>query len=271
MLLRKTWGKWARPLKVASLVLLCAGCVSSGTSGDTLSTSPVDPLLKINHEKAARLNAELGVAYLQKGQVARGKSKLLRARELAPHLPEVHYSLAYFLEYVGDIDEAQIAYERALSIAPRSGEANNNFGAFLCRQKQYLKADKYFTIALEDEDYIDTAAVYENAGLCIAQTMFQDKAKSYFIKATRHDPQRVLPWLELAYISLEAQDIQSARFYFERYEQLPHHAEPRGLFMKRQLAQLVGDEDTAASAELLLRSQFPMAKETIAIQPAGES
>ncbi len=261
--------KWEQTLKLAAMLLLCSGCVSSGTSGDTTALAPADPILKVNHEKAARLNAELGVAYLEKGQIARAKSKLLRARELAPQLPEVHYTMGYFLEFVGDIDEAEVAYQRALSITPKSGEANNNYGTFLCRRKQYLQADKYFQIALEDKDYVETAGVYENAGMCMAQTKNQEQAKEYFLKATRYDPSRPLPWLELSYMSLEADDVQSARFYFERYEQLPHSPDPRGLFMKHQLARQVGDENAAASAALLLRSQFPMSKETIAIEPPG--
>ena len=255
--------KWHKWVSIVAVSVACSGCVSSGVSGNTTALTPSDPTVRVNHEKAARLNSELGVAYLEKGQTARAKTKLLRARELAPHLPEVHYSLAYFLETVGDLSEARIAYERALAMAPASGEANNNYGTFLCRQSDFLQADKHFQIALADKSYIETAAVFENAGICIQQANEPGKAKGYFLKAVKHDPRRAGPWLELAYLSLEAEDYNAARFYYKQYETTPHSTIARGLYMKSKLSRYAGNADEAASAELMLRSQFPDARETL--------
>lgn len=143
-----------------------------------------------DNERAALINVELGLGYLSQGQVARAKTKLTHALELAPKLSETQAAMAYFLEMVGDFPESERAYKNALSVRAKRGAAYNNYGAFLCRRERYTEADRAFITALEDKGYARTAEVYENAGLCALKAKEPGKALAYLETAVLRDPHR---------------------------------------------------------------------------------
>src|SRR5438477_614238 len=61
----------------------------------------------------AQINTQLGLAYLEKNDVQRAKQKLLTALNEAPSIPETWYSMAYFMETTGNIEEAKTDYLKA--------------------------------------------------------------------------------------------------------------------------------------------------------------
>jgi type IV pilus assembly protein PilF len=212
----------------------------------------------VDFEKAARLNIELGLNYLKQGQTSRAKSKLNRAKRLAPNLSEVHYAYAFFHEQVGEAESAEKEYLKAISLKRDGGNEHNNYGTFLCRQQRYKDAEKQFLLAVEDPNYNNTAEAYENAGLCVLQKPDVARAVEYFEKALRYDQNRSNALLELAIIRFKEKNIQQAQAYFNLYAQA---AKPtaRSLLLGIELAKLHGDKNKEASYRMLLRS-FPDAK-----------
>lgn len=156
---------------------------------------------KIN---TGKINAQLGIAYLEKNDVQRAKQKLLLALEQAPSIPETWYSMAYFLETTGDKHEAEKHYLKAIALAPSQGEAKNNYGTFLCRTGHYQAAIQQFLLAAHDHNYINPAAAYENAGLCALRIPDQKKARYYFQQALKRDSSRLLSSQKLG--SMNAQE-----------------------------------------------------------------
>lgn len=212
----------------------------------------------VDHVKAAKLNVELGLNYLKQEQVSRAKSKLLRAKKLAPELPEVHYSYGYLLEYVGEIPAAEKEYQKAVSLNPKGGNERNNLGTFLCRQHQYRKAEKEFLKAIDDPNYPNTAEALENAGVCVNQIPDVAKAVEYFEKALRYDPNRPTALLELAMIRFQEKQYQQANEYHQRFAQISK-PNARFLLLGIELAKRSGDKNKVASYQLLLNNQFPEA------------
>jgi type IV pilus assembly protein PilF len=210
-------------------------------------------------EKAARLNIELGIGYLNKGQVPRAKTKFMRAMQLGPQLPETHYAYGYFQERTGDLLSAEKSYLKAITLSPKTGNAHNNYGAFLCRQAKYRQAEKEFLKAVADPSYLSTAEALENAGLCVLQIPDQQKAVEYFERTLRYDQNRPHALLELALIYYREKRYDEARENLMRFSQI---ADPtaRSLLLNIELAKESGDQDKVASYELLLRSRFPNAK-----------
>lgn len=214
---------------------------------------------EVDLEKAARLNIELGLGYLAQGQHPRAKSKFARARHLAPHLPEVHYAYGYFQERTGDIVQAEASYLKAISLHPKGGNEHNSYGAFLCRQHQHRRAEKEFLKAVADSAYMGTALAYENAGTCVLQIPDFEKAREYFEKALKHDPNLQNALLELGLLAYRAGQWEQAKAYHARHVALAKPS-PRALLLGIELAKNAGDYNKVASDELLLRSQFPDAK-----------
>lgn len=163
-------------------------------------SNPTSRATAMNDKKAALVNVELGLGYLERGQMPRAKTKLIHAVQIAPKLPEAHSALAYFLEKAGEHSDAEVAHKRALALSHK-GALYNNYGAFLCRRHRFQEADSAFQKALQDKQYARTAEVFENAGICALQANNKAKAFEYFTIAVRHDPNRIKAVLALRQLS----------------------------------------------------------------------
>ena len=148
--------------------------------------------------KSALINTQLGISYLQRQQIQLAKQKLLLALAQAPTLPEPWYAMAFYQEVTGDNVKANEYYLKALALAPQNGEAHNNYGTYLCRRGKYGAAIEQFTVAVQDQNYLDTASAYENAGLCALKLPDRNLAVSYFRKALGQDPNMPTSTMELA-------------------------------------------------------------------------
>lgn len=157
---------------------------------------------KSKHPEAALRHMQLGLAYLNQGDRVRAKQKLMRALEEAPNSASVNAAIGYFMEQTGEIKQARFYYDKAVRCEP-SGAHLNNYGAFLCRNKQYIKAEHYFKKAIQDKQYIHTATVYENAGFCALASANDKKAVHYFKQALLHDPLRKQSLYELVRIEVK--------------------------------------------------------------------
>jgi len=172
-------------------VLLCTlvACNTTQSSSDSTSNKK---------DATALINTQLGLSYLEKHEVQQAKQKLLLALDEAPNIPETWYSMAYFMEVTGNKTEAEKYYLKAIEIAPKKGEVQNNYGTFLCRTGDYSGAINHFLLAVQDPKYLDTASAYENAGLCAMKIPDAKLAMQYFNEAITQDPNHPTSLFELA-------------------------------------------------------------------------
>lgn len=170
-------------IMVIGLISLLSACAT---------TNPAKTAEQEQKAKTAKINAQLGIAYLERHNLQRAKQKLLLSLEQGPNIPEPWYSMAYYLEATGNKDDASIYYQKAISIAPSRGDAQNNYGTFLCRNGDYRGAVEHFMLAVKDPMYLDPADAYENAGLCALKIPDQKMAAKYFAQAITQDPSRTV-------------------------------------------------------------------------------
>ena len=131
-----------------------------------LSACGLSQRVQTENIAAAEINTKLALAYLDKADSVRAKSKLLLAQKQAPFDPVVWYVSGYFLERTGNNMAANQAYLYAIKLAPHLGAAHNNYGTFLCRQGQYSNAVLHFNLAIKDPNYLNTAGARENVVRC---------------------------------------------------------------------------------------------------------
>lgn len=215
------------------------------------------PTIPNTGPQAANTNVQLGLAYLQSGDVQRAKQKLLLAEQQAPQSTESQGAMGYFLEATGNLREADAYYRKAVSLSPKSGAAQNNYGTFLCRRGRYAEADQHFLLALQDPNYLNTAQVNENAGLCAMQVPDINKAMSYFNQAVTQDPKRALSWLELGRINYQQKNYLQAQQYLDHYMQLTKDPTPNALWLGAVLARALNNETAAGRYTLMLQTRFP--------------
>lgn len=209
--------------------------------------------------EAAKINTQLGLAYLKQGNRPRAKSKLLNALSLAPQSADVNAGFAYYLERSGDFDKADQYYQRAIKYSANSGAQLNNYGAFLCRNKRYKEAEQFFLKAVDDVKYINAAGAYENAGLC-AEASGNDKlAITYFKKALVQDPQRKPSMIEALQLLARDHQDRNALMLLKKYPELTY--EDRSLLKRGiELAQKTQDTKTLALYQTQLQSLTQLAK-----------
>lgn len=254
-----------------TLCLLCissllVGCSSTVQSDETHNNLPKSAT--INNPKAAEVNAQLGVSYLQQGQIERAKQKLLLATSQAPNSPVVWDSMAYYYASTGNVTKADELYRKAISLNPKKGDSLNNYGVFLCSQNKYKQAIQYFKQAVADPSYVTTGQAYENAGVCAKQIPDIETAEAFFTKALQNDSTLTTSNLAMAQIMFNQKQYDKANLYERRYHQL---AAPtaESLWLEIQLADIAGDQNTVASDALLLKNQFPLSKEYQAFKTSG--
>ena len=133
--------------------------------------------------EAARANLDLANAYLEHGDYAQAKAKLLIAARLAPHEAMVWNTWAYYADLTGEAEAADLYYRKALRLESRWGILHNNYGVFLCRQGHYALATQQFQKAVQDPSYLYPQRAYHNASVCAARAGNQQAAAWYEQKA----------------------------------------------------------------------------------------
>jgi type IV pilus assembly protein PilF len=200
-------------IKRLTILLLCAtlltACSTVGGSGNTAAEA--------KKKKIAGINIELGMGYLEEKNIQRAKEKFLEALDADPDLPEVQYSLAYFYEVTGDLQQANIYYLKAIALAPNRGDTQNNYGTYLCRRGEYRKSVDHFNIAWRDPTYLDTAGAYENAGLCALKIPDTNHALTYFNHAILQDANHPVSLINAAELEYKQGNYSAARQRLNEY------------------------------------------------------
>ena len=102
-------------------LLLLAGCAGSHSTH------------AVNQRDAAAYNVQLGIDYMNQGDLARAKDKLDRALKENSDSADVHSARAQLFERMGDIKQADEEYRTALRIAPSDPRMENNYAVYLCQ------------------------------------------------------------------------------------------------------------------------------------------
>lgn len=210
--------------------------------------------------EAAQINVQLGLGYLQQGQVPRAKQKFLLAVQQNPKSATVLDAMAYFWEVTGNNTLADQYYKQAISVEPKSGRALNNYGAYLCRTKRYNLAEEYLLAAANEPSYIDSAAAMENAGLCELMVPNVAQGEVYFKKALLQDPDRSTSCYELARIYYNQGNYKVAKQYLNGYNSTGAIS-PEAFWLGIEIANKTKDVAIMLKYGALLAKHFPNSKQ----------
>lgn len=222
-------------LRFVLILLVSFLTACSTTNTQPAITNNANSVLSTNNLPAAGLNVQLGVTYLQQGNPALAKPKLLLALQQAPDWPPALDAMAYYLETTGDSVAAEKYYQQALSISPKDGSANNNYGTFLCRAKRYPEALHTFEQAIADPNYLNAANAYENAGMCATDANNTAAARKYYEHALLLNPNSSIALLGLAKLAYQRQDDSLAQHYLSAYQKTGA-SDPEALTLADQIA-----------------------------------
>lgn len=243
--------KMARLILLSALVLLLSACQTVNTNSD-----PV---------KASKLNASLGVAYMQKGDNELAMEKLKKALDQDPDNANVYHYLAELYRRLGVKDKAEEYFQSAMELAPKDSSIKNNYAAFLCQQGTVDAAYTIFAEVLADPLYAHKGRVLENKAFC-AQLVGNIKlAYENFVLATKFNPRLSRSLLALAQIEFDEQNMDEAYKYYTRFTKSSKHT-PQSLWLGILLEKQFGNKNKLGSYSTLLKGMYPESKEAQLLQ-----
>jgi type IV pilus assembly protein PilF len=230
-----------------ALIVLVSACASTGAS-------------RVDKERAADVNAQLGNGYLAQGNFELAKNKFEKALQQNPNQASAHAGYGLMWGHLGDNSKAEKHFKKALSVDPRNSEILNNYGTYLCSRGEFEKAEKQFMAALNDPLYQTPEYAYTNAGRCSTLNSEFDKAEAFFGKALQLNPHFPDALLQMAIVNEKRQNYRTAFAYIQKFEVSGTHT-PDSLWLAMNIASKLGNGNAAASYRMLLKNKFPDSKQ----------
>jgi type IV pilus assembly protein PilF len=168
-------------------------------------------------EAAAKLNIQLGTAYLQQGKFSLAREKLERSAKQNPRNPDVHTSLGLLYDRTGDKPLADKHFREALRLAPDRPDISNNYAIYLCKNGRVDEAVARFSEVAANKFYPTPEVALSNAGVCLRGAKRLDEAQQKFVAAIRAKPNYSEPTAQLANLYLERSQHAEARKVVDTY------------------------------------------------------
>lgn len=220
------------------------------------------PGAKTDLKEAARLNTQLGIDYMRRGQYDFALEKLEHALEQDPDLATAHSAIALLYQKRDEPKLARKHYKKALDLNENDPGTMNNFGIFLCGQGEIADAEEIFVKAAQSKDNGQPADSWANAGVCVRRDPKRlDKSEEYLRQALRLNPKHENALAQMAMVCMERQDYLRARAFLQRYEAVAKDT-AQTLWIGAQIERKLGDVQSARMFERRLRTEFPEAPET---------
>lgn len=237
-----------RTLLIGMLAAAALGCVSNA------------PPSLASDKDAARYNVQLGMNYLQLGDLESARDKLERAVQQDPSLPAAHAALGILYERAGDMRRAGDHLRRASRLAPDDPNMVNSYGGFLCRQGDRKEGIRHFEMAAGNAFYRTPETALTNAGVCARGIPDNVAAEDFLRRALEINRNHAEALLQLADLSMQTQRPMPARAFLQRFESVSP-ATPYSLDLGRRIEMLAGDPQAAAEYATRLRREFPDSRE----------
>ena len=232
-------------------LLLLSGCVTS---------QPVDPDAKTDARKAAESNTQLGLEYMNRGQLEVALGKLKKAIKDDPDYAPGHTVLAILYERLGEYELAGKHYLLAVRADPKSGDVNNNYGIYLCQTGKEQEAISHLLKALDDPFYSSPEVALTNAGSCAMRNDKLADADKYLRSALKYAPKFPDALLSMAELNYQQNNHLGSRAFLQRFEAVTVQT-AESLFLGYEIETALRDEKSARQYLSLLKSKFPESKE----------
>ncbi len=221
-----------------------------------------------NMKKAAEVNAKLGLAYMRQGRYEVALHKLRKALKEDRNNADAHQYMAVLYGRLKRPKKAELHFKKALELMPdsslssRVAAVRNNYAVFLCRQKQYDKANRYFAMVLKDPLYQLRADLFENMGKCRQDEGNLHQAEEFYSKALKLNPHSRNSLLGLAQLSYGKGLYDQSQEYLNKFLKYNDAFNPESLWLEILIQHQRGNVAGMEEYALRLKNKYPDAKET---------
>ena len=226
-------------------VLLLVACTSNNAKRQTVKA----------HDAAA-YNVQLGLAYMNQGELERAKDKLDRALTQDPNSADVHSARATLFARLNQKDKADEEFRAALRLAPHDPRMVNNYAVYLCENGRHDEGVKRFLEAAHNPLYPTPEAAYTNAGVCLRAAKRDDEARVNFGRALQLKPNFAEAQFQLANLQFEHGEFAPARAGIDSFMGT-YNATADLLLLGVRVARAQGDRLAAQRYARKLQLDFP--------------
>jgi type IV pilus assembly protein PilF len=219
---------------------------------------------------ASNYNMQLGMAYLNQGDLGLAKEKLDRAMVENPGDPNVHSAMAMLQDRLGHPDKADSEFKAALSLGPRNPDVLNNYAVYLCRNGRTDEGVKSFEEAAHNALYRTPEAAYTNAGVCQRGAKLDTQAALSFQRALKVRPNFSEAAYQLADLDFQRGEIQEARAEVDSFVS-SFEATPDLLLLGVRIARKQGDRLAEERFARKLRLDFPSSDQARTLAGLGHN
>jgi type IV pilus assembly protein PilF len=246
----------ARIARVVSLLMIgVAALALAACSSDNGARKKSD---------ASNYNMQLGMAYLNQGDLGVAKEKLDRAMAENPGDPNVHSAMAMLQDRLGHPDQADKEFRAALNLGPRNPDVLNNYAVYLCRTGRTDEGVKSFEEAAHNVLYRTPEAAYTNAGVCLRGAKRDTQAAMSFQRALQVKPNFAEAAYQLADLDFQRDGVQEARETVDRFI-ASFDATPDLLLLGVRITRKQGDRMAEEKFARKLRLDFPASDQARAL------
>jgi len=160
---------------------------------------------------AAVYNVQLGLAYMNQGELERAKDKLDRALEQDPGSADVHSARATLFARLNQKEKADQEFRAALRLSPHDPRMVNNYAVYLCQNGHYDEGVKRFLEVAHNALYPTPEAAYTTAGVCLRAAKRDDEARVNFARALQLKPNFAEAQFQLANLQFDHGEFAPAR------------------------------------------------------------
>ena len=210
----------------------------------------------------ARVHTELGAAYFEAAHMGAALDELKIALEADSAYAPAYSMRGLVHAHLKEDAKADADFRRALEIAPRDPEVNNNYGWFLCQTGRAKQSVNYFVQALKDPLYETPWHAYTNAGMCSIRAGDLDAAQGYLLNAIRVGRDGAyLARFHLADLLYRRGNLSESRVYLAETMKAIDPPSAEMLWLALRLERRLGNRAAEATHATQLRNRYPTSPE----------
>ncbi|MCG6980579.1 MAG: tetratricopeptide repeat protein [Deltaproteobacteria bacterium] len=181
---------------------------------------------KAFRERQSRGARDLGERFLARNDTSKALEQFLKAEEIYPDDPYLHYDLALTYDMKGVLDKAEYHLKQAIKLKPDYSDAYNYLGFVYFRQGRVQEAIEAYNTALDNLLYQNPQEAQLNLGVAYLSLKDYQKAKVHLEEAIKIVPTFVAAYNTLgkAYEGLRQYD-KARRAYEQAMELNPESVE----------------------------------------------
>jgi len=217
---------------------------------------PADPKYR------AKIHTELAAAYYQAGNPAVALEEVRIALEADPDYVQAYSVRGLIRAQLKENAKAEEDFQRALRIAPKNPDINNNYGWFLCETGQPRQSIQYFLNAVKDPLYETPEVAYANAGKCALKAGDMDGAQEYLLQSLRlAKSQAPETRYQLANVFYLRGNLDESKVYLNEAVKAMEPPTPEALWLGVRLERKLGNKAGEGSYASQLRTRYPTSRE----------